>query len=29
MNGALWLLPLFAVGFALRALFRLWRMDRN
>ena len=29
MNGALWLLPLFAVGYALWAFFRLWRMERN
>ena len=29
MNGALWLLPLFAVGYALWAFFRLRRMERN
>ena len=29
MNGALWLLPLFAVGYALWAFFRLRRMEHN
>ena len=29
MNGALWLLPLFAVGYALWAFFRLRRMEPN
>ena len=29
MNGALWLLPLFAVGYALWAFFRLRRMERE
>ena len=29
MNGALWLLPLFAVGYALWAFFRLRQMERN
>lgn len=29
MNGALWLLPLFAVGYALWAFFRLRRMERQ